>query len=253
MRRPRFMSLHIVLLITAIAGAATSFGAATAAAYRALKIKALDPSSYDPIHNVKWSGPPGSACRLLLIGDSRVAKWQLGYLSGWSVAKVGLAGATAGGFGGQAADLISSLRPTAVIVQIGINDATAGALQPALERAKTLERATLQLRGVADAARRAGSAAYIMTVPAAIGAPVWQQFWLEPQRGQFVKQLNARIRRLPHAIPVGVFDADLLLRDRHRDLDASYRDGPTHWNAKAYRRLNETMLEILHRSGRCSG
>jgi lysophospholipase L1-like esterase len=166
---------------------------------------------------------------------------------------VGIAGATASGLGRKAQDFISRVRPTTVAIQLGINDATAAALQPPSERAETLSRALLALKNTAAAAREGGITTIVMTVPGAIRAPLWQRLWFGPDRERFVEELNARIRRLPQEIPVEILDADVLLRSQEGLPDEAYRYDSLHWNAKAYKRLNQAMLAILLRSGRCSG
>jgi lysophospholipase L1-like esterase len=72
---------------------------------------------------------------LLLLGDSRIAAWEAPVASGWKVFNGGVTAMTTAQLAFHCRAMLERVRPTVVVLQIGINDFKILGLRPALREA----------------------------------------------------------------------------------------------------------------------
>jgi lysophospholipase L1-like esterase len=78
-----------------------------------------------------WS--TNSSPTVLLLGDSRMAQWNLPQLSGWRVVNAGKGGMTTGQLRLCAPKLLEEFHPDAVVLEAGINDLKFLGLRPEMD------------------------------------------------------------------------------------------------------------------------
>lgn len=83
-----------------------------------------------PDISARPSSPSNSAPTVLLLGDSRMAQWDLPRWSGWRVVNAGASGLTTAQLRLSAPKLLDECRPDAVVLEVGINDLKFLGLRP---------------------------------------------------------------------------------------------------------------------------
>jgi lysophospholipase L1-like esterase len=184
--------------------------------------------------------------RVILIGDSRIARWPLAQLpEKWETIGRGIGGEaaaqTARRFQADALDL----RPDAVVIQSGINDLVAASFMEPVEALAILNRTIETIRQMAAGAAQRGSRVVVTTIippaePELLRLPVWRDSIRD-----LVAQANAELKATRW--PEGVTLADLgseLSRDG-RTLSPDYRADTLHLNEAGYAKVNAAMTNHL--------
>ncbi|MGA2854459.1 MAG: GDSL-type esterase/lipase family protein, partial [Verrucomicrobiota bacterium] len=83
-----------------------------------------------PNISARSSSPANSAPTVLLLGDSRMAQWDLPQWPGWRVVNAGADGLTTGQLRLCAPKLLDEFQPDAVVLEAGINDLKFAGLHP---------------------------------------------------------------------------------------------------------------------------
>ncbi len=83
-----------------------------------------------PEISARSSSPASSAPTVLLLGDSRMAQWDLPRWPGWRVVNAGAGGLTTGQLRLAAPTLLDEFHPHAVVLEAGINDLKFLGLRP---------------------------------------------------------------------------------------------------------------------------
>jgi peptidoglycan/LPS O-acetylase OafA/YrhL/lysophospholipase L1-like esterase len=83
-----------------------------------------------PEISIVSNSPTNFKTTVLLLGDSRMAQWNLPQLSGWRIVNAGTSGLTTGQVVLAAPKLLDEFHPDAVVLEAGINDLKFLGLQP---------------------------------------------------------------------------------------------------------------------------
>lgn len=228
------------LLIGAAVGAGAIAYAGAYWAYREVKLRLLEPRSlHAPI---EWAGDRDAPCRLLLIGDSRVAQWPIEPRAGWRVGRLGFTGEAAANIQPSVRDQVAGAKPTVAVVQAGGNDATAAVFQNERERRQTIERAAGAVLAMGEDARRAGARqVFVLTVAPPIDLELWKRALMGSAQTDIMAAISDRIVRGAGERGLTTLDANRLFRDDEGRLRRDFRRDGLHWSAAGYRALDAAL------------
>ncbi len=136
---------------------------------------------------------------------------------------------------------VLSLKPSAVVIQAGINDLVAGAILG--RRDETVRNTIDNLDHFVKAAREASVEVYLMTVFRPARSPPWRApFWPEGVAAA-VAQVNDAIGAMAGE-GVHVIDADAWLAGEDRVMPRRHARDTLHLNEAGYARLNELVKAL---------
>lgn len=246
------------LLLLALAVAAAIAGARLAALHAEVKLRAaLDPPESTAESTAETGGTPdgweAAARRVVLIGDSRILRWEpLPHTPNLAVRVRGVGGETTRATRARfRADALGP-RPDAVVLMSGINDMTAAALNPA-HAEHLIAGAAENLAAMAAMAKEADVPLILADAvrPAEPGI-VRRLFAWDGAIHGLTARLNARIAAIA-APDTGAPGVTLLSADRLLAGDApagtplpdAYAADALHLTAEAYAVLNGALLATL--------
>lgn len=243
---PRAFAATLALAALALAGGVV----ALAAAYhhwRVNKLSLLEPRALPG--EVVWSAPAPGGCRLLMIGDSRIADWPLAAPGGWQIGRLGFPGATSGNILAAARPVLARERPDAVLVQSGTNDATVAALVP--ERAAhILDEAAANVAATLAAASAAGARTLLMmTIAPPIEPSLQARLAMGDRQTAFMRALTPRLAQVATQSGARLIGTETLLSDANGRMDPAFRADDLHWRPAAYQRLDRARDALLPRGG----
>lgn len=222
-------------LLLAVAGYSGAYGV-----YRAAKLKAIEPRELRA--PIEWAGESHAPSTLLLVGDSRIARWPLEAQPGWRVGRLGFPGEAAVNIEPSVRNQIATVRADVVVIQAGGNDATAAVFEHGERRTKTIARAERAVIAIGEKARDAGAREVIvLTIVPAIEMEFWKRALMGSAQTELMKTLGRGIADEARARGMTVLDADALFRNREGNLDPEYRSDSLHWSAAGYRALNAAL------------
>lgn len=187
-----------------------------------------------------FGGKPAPTAQIVLFGDSRAAAWPAP--AGFAIANRGLPGLTSTQARFRYRWDVSPLKPTLVIVQVGVNDLTALGFGHAEER--IMQTTVTNLGAIVNEARNDGSRVILATI---FGLSPNDYERRDPETAQIqaaIEQVNRTIRAMA-APDVLIFDSAAMLADESGYVAERYQDDLLHINAAGYRILNEALGNLL--------
>ena len=176
---------------------------------------------------------------LLLLGDSRMAEWNLPPPPGTRTVNAGIPGATTAQIAALLPGLLGKFAPDTVVIEAGINDLKYLGLEPA--RADELVAHTLEnLTNLAAQCREHHCRVVLLAVWPPT-RPDWRRrFFWSPAISDSVDRVNRRLLALPAAAPQFQV-VDLFTAAGVAPGPDAYRD-TLHLRTETYRRLNAPLL-----------
>jgi lysophospholipase L1-like esterase len=244
MARPRYLALIAVAV----------FALAAAFFTRAAWIRGkIEPLSAPPslVHAPSNTALPKKSARprLVLIGDSRIARWPAdtfdgGFGNTWEIINRGIGGETVAQLAGRFEADALALDPDVIVIAAGINDLVAASYMDEAAAKAVVSKTADTLRDLAARAAAAGHRVLVATiVPPARPDFLRGLVWKDVVRGHVVA-VNAALRAAPLPAQASVIDLAAALGD-DRTLSDAYRLDTLHFNAEAYARLTAALRRAL--------
>ena len=190
--------------------------------------------------------PKGSRPRVVLIGDSGIARWPMERLSErWQFVNRGVGGETVGQVAQRFDADALSLDPDAIVLSAGGNDLIAADfLDPAARRA-VIDRTCETLKELSRRAAERGIPILVATLappsrPDILRLPVWRESVRDS-----VAEVNQRICRYGSQPGVGVVDFSAALSDDDRRTPDKFHADTLHLNSLGYDRLASALYLAL--------
>jgi lysophospholipase L1-like esterase len=188
------------------------------------------------------SSPVNSAPMVMLLGDSRMAQWELPQLSGWRVVNAGVNGLTTGQLRLCAPKLLDQFHPDAVVLEAGINDLKFIGLRPEMT-AQIVSLAASNLTAIVhECAARHCQVILLETWPASQPDLARRLVWSDAIPAAVVS-FNAQLRLLA-APEQGIRVIDLFKESGLMPEAGLYRD-TLHLKPEAYQRLTPALEREL--------
>ena len=193
------------------------------------------------------SSPDNSAPTVLLLGDSRMAQWDLPRWPGWRVVNAGAGGLTTGQLRLCAPKLLDEFHPDAVVLEAGVNDLKFIGLRPEMAP-RIISLAADNLAAVVrECAARHCRVIVLETWPAGEPGRLRRLVW-SAKIPAAIGSLNAQLRLLDSP-GQGIRVVDLC-SDAGLKPDASLYLDMLHFKPEVYQRLTpalEKELEAVRR------
>ena len=190
--------------------------------------------------------PKGGRARVVLIGDSGIARWPTERLSErWQFVNRGVGGETVGQVAQRFDVDALSLDPDAIVLSAGGNDLVAADfLDPAARRA-VIDRTCETLKELSRRAAERRIPILIATLappsrPDILRLPVWRESFRDS-----LAEVNQRIRRYGSQSGVGVVDFSAALSADDRRTPDKFHADTLHLNSLGYDRLASALYRAL--------
>jgi len=188
------------------------------------------------------SPPVDSRPTVMLLGDSRMAQWNLPQLTHWRVVNAGIGGATTGQIRLLASTLLAEYHPDVVVLEAGINDLKYLGLRPRMAP-EIISLATTNLIAVANECSRQHCRVIILeTWPPGRPGLARRLVWNAAIPAS-VAALNVQLRYLDSPAR-GVRVIDLFSEAGLKPGPQSYRD-TLHFTSETYARLTRVLEKEL--------
>ena len=196
----------------------------------------------------------GRTIDLVIIGDSRVARWTPVADAMETVLLRGIGGETTAQTSRRLVDDAIALKPRSVLILAGINDLVSASYMRPAQRAATVAATARRLGEMADRVAAAGQCTIVATVPPPSQPDVLRRLVWQAHIPKDMATLNAKLRAM--ASPnMQILDlAALLPVDDQGYLKASHAADTLHLNESAYRLLNRLLNQrwpAMPRPGVC--
>ena len=195
-----------------------------------------------PEISARSSSPANSAPTVLLLGDSRMAQWDLPRWPGWRVVNAGAGGLTTGQLRLCAPKLLDGFHPNAVVLEAGINDLKFLGLRPDMGPRIILLAANNLAAVVRECASRRCQVIVLETWPAGQPDLARRLVW-STAIPTAVDSLNAQLHLLD-APERGIRVADLFKESGLKPEASLYRD-TLHFKPEVYQRLTPALEKEL--------
>jgi lysophospholipase L1-like esterase len=195
-----------------------------------------------PETTVISNGSAGLGPTVLLLGDSRMAQWELPQLPRWQVINAGTGGLTTAQIRLAAPTLLDQFHPEVVVVQVGINDLKFLGLRPDMASQVVSLALSNITATVQESAKRHRKCILLTTWPAGQPGLARSLVWSEAVSAA-VGQLNGQLQRLDSA-EKGIRVVDLFKEAGLKPEAEFYRDG-LHLKPAAYQRLTPLLQREL--------
>jgi peptidoglycan/LPS O-acetylase OafA/YrhL/lysophospholipase L1-like esterase len=196
-----------------------------------------------PEISVVSNAPANFRSTVLLLGDSRMAQWNLPPLSGWRVVNAGAGGLTTGQIRMAAPKLLDTFHPDAVVFEAGINDLKFLGLHPEM----TSELVSLALSNmtaiVNECAARHCKIILLETWPAGEPSFARRLVW-NKAIAVSVDELNTRLQTL-NSPEREIHAVDLFKEAELEPENGLYRD-TLHFKPEVYERLTPVLEKELN-------
>ena len=212
------------------------------------KISALSsPPSTDYADANRKLPPKGEKHRVVLIGDSRIARWPTPVKDDrLEVINRGIGGETLAQMAGRFQRDAIALKPDLIVIQSGVNDLVAATFMDDATRRPVIRQTAETLIRLANEGAASGAWVLLTTIiPAARPEILRLPVWNESLRDE-VAEVNSELRR--SALPDHVSLMDLssaLSRGDDRLLPDRFRLDALHLNNAGYEKLTERLLQSL--------
>src|SRR5262249_48045670 len=212
------------------------------------KVAALSSPS-PPLHqDANTKLPPKLARpRVVLIGDSRIARWPTAALANeWDVVNSGVAGETAAQLAFRFASDALALDPDVIVIEAGINDLVAASFLDEASKRKVIQDTAKTLIRLATNAASSGSQVYLGTIIPPAHPDIWRLAVWDDALPQFVAEVNATLRhsRLPDNVHL-IDLAAILDTNNGKELPDQYRFDALHVNDLGYNRITNALQSLL--------
>lgn len=210
--------------------------------WREAKIAKLEPP---PALAVSSAIIPADPPVLLLFGDSRIAQWKPVPERGFSIVAAGYPGATAIGLTPRFARAIAEHRPTAAMIQLGVNDAVAASVVSADRRDKALQDSLDAIEAMAALAQANGVDLMIMAVIPPVRPDLKRRILFRGEVDAYVAALNAALPGIAARHGARFIDPMPLLREGDGDVPDRFRRDSLHLTPDAYAALDQLVPATL--------
>lgn len=186
------------------------------------------------------------AGRVVLIGDSSVARWPSEALPDrWRFVNRGVGGETTGQVAGRFDVDALALAPDAIVISAGLNDLVATEFLPPAERRSAIDKAFETLVDLSRRGAGRGARVFVATLvppsrPDLLRLPVWREGVRDS-----VAELNGRARAFAARGGVSLVDFAAALGSDDRRTPDAFRADTLHLNAAGYRKLAEALERAL--------
>lgn len=195
-----------------------------------------------PEISVVSNSPADFKSTVLLLGDSRMAQWDLPQLAGWRVVNAGAGGLTTGQLRLCAPKLLDEFHPDAVVLEAGINDLKLIGLRREVAP-QIISLAASNLTAVVhECAARRCPVIMLETWPAGQPDFVRRLVW-SAEIPTAVDALNAQLQKL-NAPEQGIRVVDLFKEAGLKPQAGLYRD-TLHFKPEVYQRLTPALEREL--------
>jgi lysophospholipase L1-like esterase len=188
------------------------------------------------------NSPANFKSTVLLLGDSRMAQWDLPQLAGWRVVNAGAGGLTTGQLRLCATELLAEFHPDAVVLEAGINDLKFLGLRPEIS-AQIVSLAASNLTAVVrECAARRCRVIVLETWPAGHPDLARRLVW-SAEISAAVDALNAQLQHL-NLPEQGIRVVNLFKEAGLKPEAGLYRD-TLHFKPEVYQRLTPALEKNL--------
>jgi lysophospholipase L1-like esterase len=190
--------------------------------------------------------PKGGRRRVVLIGDSSIARWPMERLSErWQFVNRGVGGETVGQVAQRFDADALSLDPDVIAVSAGGNDLIAAEFLDSAARRAVIDRTYETLKDLSRRAAERGIPVLIATFappssPAILRLPVWRESVRDS-----VAEVNQRLRRYGSQSGVDVVDFSAALGAADRRTPDKFHADTLHLNPLGYDRLASALYRAL--------
>jgi len=203
-----------------------------------------------------WSPPPSRSAPvqapmaregLVLLGDSRMAQWEVARLGDLAVVNRGMSGATSAEILFQVPGWLEGRLPRVAVIEMGINDLKLLGVRPDL-RAAVVAAVVANIQKTAAACRDRGMAVIVCPVWPAGPIPLVRRLAWNGEVDRATDEVNARLREWAAREPgVVLFDGFAELREASPELRRDgYRDA-LHLRPETYRQLEPGLDALVRR------
>jgi len=243
------MRRNSLLIVTSVTVTFAALSAAVAAFWMARQFY-LDRAELrlNPVHSTTYANENAvlaapSLPRLVFFGDSRVTGWlPQPRLPQMELVWRGIDGETTAQMVHRFGSDALALKPTAIVIQAGINDLVVGA---ALGRDdNTRDVVTRNIATMAAAAGERGIDVYLLTIIRPAQPPLWRRPVWSKSIYRSVAQANDVLRGLA-SDDVHVIDGDELLAQGSQALPERFARDTLHFNDAAYQVLNDALTQRM--------
>ncbi len=183
---------------------------------------------------------------VVFFGDSRAQAWPAPPgLSGLQFFNRGIDAQTTAQVLGRFEAQVAPLHPTAVVVQVGINDLKTIPLFPD-QRGAIVQRCEENLRSIVERSRQSGAAVVLTTIFPTGQVPIERRLVWSDDVAASVNEVNAYIDSLAGE-GVLVFDSWAILADGRGMAQPDYSKDLLHYNEAGYAALNVELFKTLAR------
>ena len=239
---------RMTVSVAVLAAIAFSLALVARATWIRSKISALSsPPSADYAELNRKLPPKGHKLRVVLIGDSRVARWPTsGMGDRVEVINRGIGGETVAQMARRFERDAIALKPDVIMIQSGGNDLIAATFMNEAARRSVVRQSAETLIRLAKEASGSGVRVLLTTIiPAARPEVVRLPVWRESLRDE-VAEVNNELRRSALPDRASVIDLSAALSGGDdRFLPDEFRLDAVHLNDAGYKRLTDQLLKSL--------
>jgi lysophospholipase L1-like esterase len=182
--------------------------------------------------------------RLVMFGDSRALMWPTPKsLDDFEVVNRGIGNQTTAQILMRVDDDVTSLHPSVVVVEAGVNDLKAIAEFPE-RRDEIVASCEDNLKRIVERIRATGARVVVVSIFGIGDVALWRRPFWSNEVESAVKQVN---RFLPNLVgeQVALLDADPVLEGAHGRINPAYQFDFLHLTPAGYSALDERLVPVL--------
>jgi lysophospholipase L1-like esterase len=203
----------------------------------------LDPIGLN-VYAADRAKPVAGGPLLVLFGDSRAAMWpEPATPTGYRILNHGIGYQTTAQILMRVDEDVTSLHPTIVVLEAGVNDLKAIADFPE-QRERIVADCEANIERIVDRCRRVGATVVVVTVFDIGDLPLWRRpLWSNAVAGA-VREVNAYLPKLAgdHVV---IFESAPILDDPKGTIQEEYQFDYLHLSTAGYAALNRKLLPLL--------
>ncbi len=190
--------------------------------------------------------PKGGRERVVMIGDSNIARWPVEQLGGRrQFVNRGVGGETVGQVAQRFDVDALALDPDVIVITAGANDLVAADFLAPPARRAVIDRTVETLERLSRRAVERGIVVLLATLPPPSRPDLWRlPVWRESLRDSFA-EVNARLRRDGEGSGVDLVDFSAALGAGDRQTPDGFRVDTLHLNAAGYAKLSSALDRAL--------
>jgi lysophospholipase L1-like esterase len=244
MGRRRFL-LALIVLIVVVACAGTWLLMRARANYAQALVTQGWPTNAPPLE-LRTTLPANGTNVLLLMGDSRIAAWEVPAASDWKVFNGGVGGMTTAQLAFHCRAMLERARPAVVVLQIGINDLKILGLKPS-SREAVVGACLSNITTIVKECRASGAHVVLTTIWPAGEVPLKRRIVWSSAIPAGVAEANQQLERQfagqPGITITNVF-ATASRGMSEKEIHGLYQD-TLHFTPAAYARLSLVLTQTL--------